>query len=441
MGAGLSTRADGGLSHPLLPELLAQSSDLRGVRRDQELFINRARSLTWIAVGTFLLAINFLANHLDLAPFLYLGYAVVCIAVWHPLLRRSDHPRFAPTVLIALDVLMLTLSGLSLAGPKGLPEGALSGLTLGLVLILATNALRLDWVPCAVGGVLGMGGMFLLRALFEPIGPFLMVNPVLIGLVVLALCVSIYRSRLFAEQLLDEVHRTQNQRTAVMGQLVAGVAHEMNTPLGAVSSGLSTLERAFSKRDEAPERTARAFAKALENARGGLSRIGNFLERLEPFAALDAAPREVLRLGPLVASVVKLQTGPGEGEIDMEVSNENEDVVLGNSAQLSMVFLNLVQNALEASPPSSRVTISFKSDRSRVCVSIMDNGPGVPAELISGVFTPNFSRSGHRVKLGLGLAVAQSILHEHQGSLSLLPGPEGGGTEARIELPRYGPRS
>ncbi|MEO1232002.1 MAG: HAMP domain-containing sensor histidine kinase [Myxococcota bacterium] len=416
------------------PRLEAQ---LRAERFDQEIFLNRLRSGVWLAVGLLLFAAGLQAGSMDPLAIISITYAVVCFLVWSPLIRRAWTLDFLPSFLVLVDVGILILSGFWV-GPEALTGGVLQGLLGGMLLILCTGALRLDWVPCAVGGVAAVAGVFGLRAAYEPFDLYHLVNPLMVAGVVGVLCLGIRRTRSFAEHLFDEVHNTQEQRTMVMGQLVAGVAHEMNTPLGALRSSLATMGRAMDKVEGVPDKTSRVFSSSAANAHAALERIDEFLNRLQPFASLDAPSREEVSLQTLLPSVVELEQGVKASGATLNLDVRDDAVVLGNSAQLGLVFLNLLRNATDAAGAGGRVEVSSEVEAKRVLIRIADDGPGMTDEAMARAFAPSFSNQSGRVKLGLGLAVARGIVQQHDGRLELARGDEGG-TVVRVELPLFSP--
>lgn len=419
------------------PSRLRFEAQLLAGRLDQEALINRVRTVTWSAIGLLLFSAGFIQGSADALAGIYLAYAAVCFLVWRPLIRRAAFLKLLPSFLVLADIGIIISSGFW-AGPEALQEGVLQGIIGGTILILCTGALRLDWFPCAAGGAAGMLGLFALRAAYEPPSLYHLVSPATVGAITFVLCVGIRRTRSFAEHLFDEVHNTQEQRTMVMGQLVAGVAHEMNSPLGALRSSLATVQRAFEKLDEVPERTARAVSSSVDNAQTALGRIDEFLERLRPFAYLDAAPREALSLKSLLQAVVELETGVQTSGARLSIELEDDQPVLGNSAQLGVVFLNLLRNAFEAAGPAGHVNISSAVAPEYIRVSISDDGPGMSDAAMVQAFAPSFSDQGGRVKLGLGLAVARGLVQQHNGHLELSRGPEGG-TLVVVDLPRFSP--
>lgn len=418
------------------PRLEAQ---LRAEGFDQEIFLNRMRTAAWLTIGVLLFVAGARSGFVDALGVIYISYAAVCFSVWRPLIRRAWALDLLPSFFVLVDIGILVFSGFWV-GPESLADGVLQGLMGGVVLILCTGALRLDWVPSAVGGVVATVGIYALRAAYEPMNLYHLVNPLLIGAIVIVLCLGIRRTRAFAEHLFDEVHNTQEQRTMVMGQLVAGVAHEMNSPLGALRSSLATMERAMDKLERVPDKTARAFSSSAANAQAALGRIDEFLNRLQPFASLDAPPREEVSLKPLLQSVVELERGIKASGVEVSLEVREDAWVLGNQAQLGLVFLNLLRNGLEAAGVGGSVEISTERLARHILVRIADDGPGMTDEAMARAFVPTFSDQSGRVKLGLGLVVARGIVQRHDGRIELARG-EGGGTVVEVELPLFSPEA
>jgi len=228
-----------------------------------------------------------------------------------------------------------------------------------------------------------------------------------------------------ARRLADaEEARRQSERLALAGTLAAGLAHEVRNPLNAIGLAAQGLERATadpSAREAA--RLIRAEVAHLDGVLRGfldLARPGS--GRCEP-AALDQLGREVLELLAPEAAARGLASPALEGAASAHVDRE----------ALRRALINLVRNAIQASPPQGRVRVEVGLDGKREAViRVLDEGPGLAPEMLERALEPFVTtRAGGT---GLGLALARRVAEEHGGSLRLANrAPHG--AEATIRIP------
>jgi two-component system, LuxR family, sensor kinase FixL len=208
-------------------------------------------------------------------------------------------------------------------------------------------------------------------------------------------------------------------RLAVMGELAASLAHEVNNPLGAMVTNASAGQRLLShgqlRTDELRELLADIVADG-QRAREVIEGIRNMVRKSESshlLVDLRDIIRDLLRIvrADAIARKVSLIA-----EID-----PNPGIVLADRVQLLQVLLNLTMNAFEAlsvmRPEARRVVIRAESVADgKICVSVRDTGPGFPGGIADQLFEPFFSTKGEGT--GMGLAIARSIVEAHGGSLS-----------------------
>ena len=220
------------------------------------------------------------------------------------------------------------------------------------------------------------------------------------------------------------------ERLAALGELAAVVAHEVRNPLGAIFNGLASLRKLI------PQGGAEAtLVGILGEESDRLNRIGS--ELLE-FARPSAAALESEPLDPLLDAVVELarssQEAGDERVIDLEVSGDLSEVP-HDRHQLTQALLNLVINALQATPPGGRVRVHAALERVEggelVRIDVVDVGLGIPSEVRGRIFEPFFTTKS--TGTGLGLAVVKRIVDSHQGELFFHSTDEG--TKFSVRLP------
>ncbi|MGH7579489.1 MAG: ATP-binding protein, partial [Gemmatimonadales bacterium] len=237
------------------------------------------------------------------------------------------------------------------------------------------------------------------------------------------------------EQRILEAQLIQNDKMASIGQLVSGVAHELNNPLTSIA-GLTELLLERAPNPDFPHEHLRVIHDQAERA-------GRIVRNLLTFARKGVAEKAAVDLNDVAARtslliVYELQL---HGiELESELSAEPV-VVLGDRYELQQVLLNLVNNAvhavsqLEAGRPR-RIRLETKVQSGTAVLRVCDSGPGVPAHLVSYLFTPFFTTKAPGEGTGLGLSLSYGLVKAHGGILSYEDRPEGG-AEFRINLPAY----
>jgi len=219
----------------------------------------------------------------------------------------------------------------------------------------------------------------------------------------------------------------RSELMSAMGGLVAGVAHEVRSPLFAVSATIDAWERRW-----ADNREARPFFETVRRELARVSRLMN--ELLDYGRPAPASPRVPRALGeaiePALAAVQKAATEAGVA-VDALLPAELPAVAMDE--RLTQVFRNLLENAIQHSPPGSRVRVEAASapEAGLVEVRVRDQGPGFPEVEPDKLFDPFFTRRAGGT--GLGLSIVRRIVHEHGGRVAPLPG--GGGATMVVTLP------
>ena len=237
------------------------------------------------------------------------------------------------------------------------------------------------------------------------------------------------------EQRLLEAQIIQNDKMASIGQLVSGVAHELNNPLTSIA-GLSELLLERPPHLELPREHLRVIHAQAERA-------GRIVRNLLTFARKGVPEQAPVDLNDVVSRtslliVYELQLHG----IDL-VSQLSPDpvVVLGDRYELQQVLLNLVTNAVQAvagMPPGKPRSITLATSRSghEAILRVRDSGPGVPKHLAPYLFTPFFTTKAPGEGTGLGLSLSYGLVKTHGGTLTYEP-PANGGAEFCVVLPLH----
>ncbi|MCK4260615.1 MAG: hypothetical protein KAX49_16680 [Halanaerobiales bacterium] len=245
------------------------------------------------------------------------------------------------------------------------------------------------------------------------------------------------------EQLQDtQIQLVQSEKMASLGQLTAGVAHEINTPLGAINSNTNIIEMVinFLKADMDMENNdkARRLIGKLEKANDtnvlACDRIIKIVHNLKNFSRLDESDFKIACLHEGIDSVLLLSHNLVKHRIKIHKDYGDIPMVKCFPNQLNQVFMNLIVNAAQAIKEKGDIYIKTWSDADNVFIQIRDTGVGIPKKNIVKIFDPGFTTKGVGVGTGLGLSICFKIIHQHSGKISV-DSEQDKGTTFTIELP------
>jgi len=221
------------------------------------------------------------------------------------------------------------------------------------------------------------------------------------------------------------------QRMTAVRTLTAGLSHEIRNPLNAASLQLAVLERRVRRQ---PSTEHVSLLEPLGLVREEIRRLDHLLEDFLQFARPRAMGQEPVPMEPLVAQVADLLATDAERRgVRLTLALEPELAARGEESRLREVVMNLVLNALDASPRGAEVRVSvFKVSADLLELRVDDEGAGVSQDLRERIFQPFFTTKAGGS--GLGLAIVQSIVGQHGGAVRLETS-EQGGASFRIRLP------
>ena len=237
----------------------------------------------------------------------------------------------------------------------------------------------------------------------------------------------------------EELQATQAQlvqsaKMASLGQLVAGVAHEINNPLSFALAHLATAQGCLqSLRDSLasplPSQSAAYLERADDRMTGmldGLARIRNLVLKLRTFSRLDEGERKTASIKENVEAVLTILGHRLRDRITVTTRFGEPDLVDCYPNLLNQAIMNLVSNAIDAIDGPGSVVITTGRRDDVYVVSVSDSGKGVPEEIRSRVFEPFFTTKAVGEGTGLGLSISYSIAQKHGGTIKLLPIATGG---------------
>ena len=272
------------------------------------------------------------------------------------------------------------------------------------------------------------------------------------------------RIQLLNEQLKSAQNQLlQSEKMASIGQLAAGVAHEINNPMGFINSNLGTLKvyvdellgiiAAYGEADPLIAQQAEIHAtieglKAqadlgflstdiltlLSESRDGVNRVTKIVQNLKDFSRIDSADWAPANLEQGIDSTLNIVRNELKFKADIVKEYSGLPPVECLGSQLNQVFMNLLLNAAHAIETRGTITIRTGANEANVWVEIADNGKGIPPENLERIFEPFFTTKPIGKGTGLGLSLAYSVVQKHQGTIKV-SSEVGRGTCFRIEIP------
>ena len=257
---------------------------------------------------------------------------------------------------------------------------------------------------------------------------------------------------------LEKLQRAQaslvhNEKLASIGQLAAGVAHEINNPLAFVISNLNVLREYardlsqiidFYRKAGAPEPPSTLqpdflvsdLESLISESIEGASRVHGIVKNLKNFAHNGTGFMEEVDVQSALESTLNLLAGELRQRALVYRDIQSVPIVRGDRGKLNQVFLNLVVNASQAIPSGreGRIWVRLFNDGADVVFQVEDNGGGIPASVRERIFEPFFTTKEQGTGTGLGLPITNDIIRQHGGSLSF-DTEEGRGTTFTVRLP------
>ncbi len=247
--------------------------------------------------------------------------------------------------------------------------------------------------------------------------------------------------RLIGEVRTAQARLVQQAKMAALGQLVAGVAHEINTPLAAVVSNNDLFMRCFTRLREslrvAPvsledratvERDLTAVEDLSAVTREACARITGIVRTLRTFARLDEAEVKAVDLHEGLESTLVLVAHLLKGGIAVERRYGDLPRVECHPNQINQVFMNLIVNACQAIGQAGALTLTTREVGDEVEILIADTGHGIPLERLGRIFDPGFTTKGATLGTGLGLSIVYQIVSGHGGEILVESEVEHGAT-------------
>ena len=235
----------------------------------------------------------------------------------------------------------------------------------------------------------------------------------------------------------------QNEKMASLGQLVAGIAHEINNPLAFVVNNLFVVESGVASLfpeiephlGEAFRKKLRKTQTCLEEMREGLDRVKELVLDLRTFSRLDEGEFKTLDVVDTIDSVLLLLKHRMNNRIEVEKRYGPERMLYCYAGRLNQVLMNLISNAADAISGEGKIVITTSQTAEFFQISVRDTGGGIPEAIRSKIFDPFFTTKPVGQGTGLGLAISYGIVQDHGGSIEV-QSEEGAGTAFIVKIPR-----
>jgi len=238
-------------------------------------------------------------------------------------------------------------------------------------------------------------------------------------------------------------------KLAQLGMLIAGVAHEVNTPLGALNSNHDVLRRAMGRlqailEDEVVEphelvevrRIVRALDGVLRVNDLAVERMMSLVKSLRTFGRLDASEFDHADLHEGIDATLAILAHEARSVTVVRDFGELPTVHC-QPDRLNQVWMNLAVNAVHAMTDGGTLTIRTRAAGETVTIEFEDTGIGIPPDVLTHIFEPGFTTKGGRVGMGLGLLISRQIIEQHRGAIAVRSAP-GTGTSFTVTLPLRG---
>ena len=224
-----------------------------------------------------------------------------------------------------------------------------------------------------------------------------------------------------------ESRMSETEKLAGIGQLAAGIAHQLNTPLGSILLSAQMLEEDIKDEDDAED--IRRIIRQTEQCRGIIKGLLNF-------ARPTASGRGRMNLAEAIQDTIFLmEKNLTIGAVSVELASKIEPWVYGNRNEMEQVFFNLLANSLDAMPGGGAIRITIEEPLpGEITVRFEDDGDGIPPEHHDRIFLPFFTTKDYGKGTGLGLSIVARIIHEHGGRIELDSRP-GQGAAFILTLP------
>lgn len=237
-----------------------------------------------------------------------------------------------------------------------------------------------------------------------------------------------------------QMHLIHSEKMAGLGQLVAGIAHEINNPLAFVINNVFIVQEALGKIAADADLPAQIGPKIgklqlrVNDAYSGAVRVKELVTKLRTFSRLDEGAVKTIDVHESIDSALLFLRHRMEDRIEVVRNYGEIQPVTCFAGELNQVFMNLISNAVDAIDGPGRITLSTSQQNGACTIAVRDSGKGIPQEIRNRIFEPFFTTKAVGQGTGLGLSISYGIVQAHSGSMEFTSDP-GQGTEFVLRIP------
>lgn len=237
----------------------------------------------------------------------------------------------------------------------------------------------------------------------------------------------------------------ESEKMASLGQLTAGIAHEINNPINFISGGVQAINSVTQEFIESNERTPEKLESTIRDIQdlmasinNGVNRTASIISSLKTFTSPSEIIDTYIDVKECVEnSIVLLRRKLMDHDIDLTTHYHHQAKVLANSSQLSQVMINLLDNAIHALRDVNgprRIEVKTSEQGRELLIQVKDNGLGIDENDLPHIFEPFFTTKEVGSGVGLGLSISYSIIEKHKGKITCVSTLRKG-TEFTVSLP------
>jgi two-component system, NtrC family, sensor kinase len=239
-----------------------------------------------------------------------------------------------------------------------------------------------------------------------------------------------------------QAHLIQSEKMASLGQLVAGIAHEINNPLSFVINNIFIVQQglfqlaAATSGSVSPEVLPKVgkMQTRMNEMQEGTERVKGLVTKLRTFSRLDEGTYKTVNIHESIESVLLFLRHKMEDRIQIERRYGSTENLSCFAGELNQVLMNVVANAIDSIEGPGKITITTSCENGNFTISVRDTGKGVPDHIRNKIFDPFFTTKAVGEGTGLGLAISYGIVKAHNGSIQF-SSKEGEGTEFSVKIP------
>ncbi|MCY3414943.1 MAG: response regulator [Candidatus Heimdallarchaeota archaeon] len=224
----------------------------------------------------------------------------------------------------------------------------------------------------------------------------------------------------------------QSQRVEMIGLLASSIAHDFNNIMAIVNGYAEMLKTSNLSRDQ--EEMVNEISNAGSRATSMTRQLLSFSKKQDSMFYMHNINDIILEIENFMQMSINIKDVRLTFELDKSI-----EPILCDKNKLQQVFMNLINNAVEAFDSNGTIIVSTKNLKESILISVLDDGPGIPQDFREKIFDPYFTTKSDSGGTGLGLTIVHNIIMEHSGKIEVSDGIKG--TEFKINLPKISPRS